>query len=136
MFAIPEIFDWAASSAGGRRIRQDLTTCRNVGMIAAMFRRVVAALLVIGWISLSGFDVVEDLDEALGQIQLSGSKDSAQGSKRAMGSLANNMIESASRTKPVNLAIENFALSIFRFEPLTEFRKHVQLHKLYRVFLI
>jgi hypothetical protein len=93
-------------------------------MIRRMCRRLLAALLIFGWVSLSGFDVVEDLDDA------------GPGSKRAMGSLANNSIESASRTKPANLAPVDFGVIIFRIAPLTEFRKHSQLHKLFRVFLI
>lgn len=32
-------------------------------MISIMFRKLIAALLILGWISLSGFDLVEDLDE-------------------------------------------------------------------------
>jgi hypothetical protein len=104
---------------------------------AAMFRRLVAALLVLGWISLSGFDVVEDLDEVPGQVAFSNASDDlAWGSKRAMGPLANNIIESASRTKQSNIALITFTPIIFFIEPPTEFRKHSQLHKLHRVFLI
>ena len=102
-----------------------------------MWRRVVAALLVFGWISLSGFDVVEDLDEAPGQAHVSTAPDeSGAGLKRAMGALANNIIESASRTKAINLAPVDFGVIAFRIEPVTEFHKHSQLHKLFRVFLI
>src|SRR5687768_3920647 len=102
-----------------------------------MYRRVLGALLVLGWISLSGFDVIEDLDEAPGQIQLSAAPDHAgHDSKRAMGALANNIIESASRSKPVHLAALNLAVIVLRIEPITEFRRHSQLHKLFRVFLI
>jgi hypothetical protein len=117
--------------------QSDLTSCRIIGMIRRMCRRLLAALLIFGWVSLSGFDVVEDLDEIPGQIQISTAPDDAgPGSKRAMGSLANNSIESASRTKPANLAPVDFGVIIFRIAPLTEFRKHSQLHKLFRVFLI
>jgi hypothetical protein len=102
-----------------------------------MWRRVVAALLVLGWISLSGFDVVEDLDEAPGQVQVSAAAgESGPGSKRAMGPLAKNIIESASRTKPIHLAPVDRGLIVFRIKPVTEFHKHSQLHKLFRVFLI
>jgi hypothetical protein len=123
---------------GNRRCQSRiLTRLRLAAMIADMFRRVIAALLIIGWVALSGFDVVEDLDEIPGQIQISTAPDDAgPDSKRAMGSLANNSIESASRTKPANLAPVDFGVIIFRIGPLTEFRKHSQLHKLFRVFLI
>ena len=105
-------------------------------MIRSMFRRLVAALLIIGWISLSGFDVIEDLDEAPGQIQISATPDAGLGPKRAMGALANNIIESAGRTKPASFAPVDFGCVVFRLAPITEFRKHSQLHKLFRVFLI
>jgi hypothetical protein len=102
-----------------------------------MCRRVIAALLVLGWISLSGFDVVEDLDKVPGQVQVSTAPDdTGASSKRAMGALANNIIESASRTKAFRLAPVDFGTIVFRVEPITEFRKHSQLHKLFRVFLI
>jgi hypothetical protein len=106
-------------------------------MIARMCRRLVSALLVLGWISLSGFDVVEDLDEAPGRPAFSATPDSASaGTKRSMGSLANNIIESASRTKQPNVALVTLMATISDLDLLLEFRKHSQLHKLHRVFLI
>jgi hypothetical protein len=106
-------------------------------MIPRMFRRLVSALLVLGWISLSGFDVVEDLDEAPGRPAFSATPDSASaGTKRSMGSLANNIIESASRTKQHNVALLTLSATIGHLDPALEFRKHSQLHKLHRVFLI
>jgi hypothetical protein len=104
----------------------------------AMFRRVVATLLVLGWISLSGFDVVEDLDEAPGQVAISRAPaDSGPGSKRGgLGPLANNIIESASRTKQISIIPVNLRPTTFSTESLTEFRKHSQIHKLLHVFLI
>lgn len=109
----------------------------RVVQLVIMYRRLIAALVILGWVSLSGFDVVEDLDHAPGQPQLSKtSTDSVPGSKRVMGPLANNMIESASRTKPIRFVPLELDRQIFRVEPLREFRKHSQIHKLFRVFLI
>jgi hypothetical protein len=103
-----------------------------------MFRRVVSTLLIVGWISLSGFDVVEDLDEVPGQTQLSKTADdAANGSKRGgWGPLANNIIESASRIKQVTVETVVFTPTIFRHESPPIIQKHSQLHKLFRVFLI
>lgn len=102
-----------------------------------MCRRLVSALLILGWISLSGFDVVEDLDEAPGRAAFSATPDNAAaGAKRSMGSLANNIIESASRTKQSNGELVTLIATICHLDLLLEFRKHSQLHKLHRVFLI
>jgi hypothetical protein len=59
-----------------------------------MCRRLIAVLLILGWISLSGFDVVEDLDEIPGQVTISSaSPDNNPISKRGgWGPLANNIV--------------------------------------------
>lgn len=102
-----------------------------------MCRRLVAALLVIGWVSLSGFDVVEDLDEIPGQAAVSRSaEEESSSSKRAMGPLANNIIESANRTPlTISAPVSSFHTT-FCFDHAFIFHRHAQLHKLYRVFLI
>lgn len=107
-------------------------------MIRRMCRRLLAALLIIGWVSLSGFDVVEDLDEVPGQVAVSTSSpdDSSTSKRGGWGPLANNIIESANRTQQVNSALVSFTPTIFAFDPVPVFRRHFQLHKLYRVFLI
>ena len=104
-----------------------------------MCRRLVSALLIFGWISLSGFDVVEDLDEVPGQAAVSTAPDDAggAGSKRGgWGPLANNIVESASRTKQPNVALVTLIATICHLDLVLEFRKHSRLHKLHRVFLI
>jgi hypothetical protein len=102
-----------------------------------MCRRVIAALLILGWISLSGFDVVEDLDEAPAQTQISkASNDRAPGSKRAMGPLANNIIELAPPSKQTTIEPVVFTQVIFHFALSTALCKYSQLHKLFHVFLI
>ena len=107
-------------------------------MIPRMCRRLLAALLILGWVSLSGFDVVEDLDEVPGQAAVSRAPDAdSSNSKRGgWGPLANNIIESANRTQQVNSALVSFTPTILDFDPVPVFRRHFQLHKLYRVFLI
>ena len=103
-----------------------------------MCRRFLSALLILGWVSLSGFDVVEDLDEIPGQVAVSSSsqRDGANSKRGGWGPLANNIIESANRTQQVNSALVIFTPTIFDFDPVPVFRRHFQLHKLYHVYLI
>ena len=103
-----------------------------------MCRRLIAALLIIGWTSLSGFDVVEDLDEVPGQPTVSNAPDAdASTEKRGgWGPLANNVVESANRTQPTHIAPASLISTIAVFDLVLDFRRHFQLHKLYRVFLI
>jgi hypothetical protein len=103
-----------------------------------MCRKLIAALLIIGWVSLSGFDLVEDLDEVPGQVAVSNSPshDSSTSKRGGWGPLANNIIESANRIQQVDSALVSFAPTIFDFDAVPVFRRHFQLHKLNRVFLI
>jgi hypothetical protein len=103
-----------------------------------MCRKVIAALLIIGWISLSGFDLVEDLDEIPGQVAVSNiSPDNSTSSKRGgWGPLANNIVESANHSQQSHVALVSFTLTIVDSNRVVDFRRHFQLHKLYRVFLI
>ena len=107
-------------------------------MIRRVCRKLIAALLILGWISLSGFDVVEDLDEIPGQLAVSStSPDDSSTSKRGgWGPLANNIVESANRTQQADVALVSFTPTIFDPHPVLDFRRHFALHKLYRVFLI
>src|SRR6266508_4023389 len=107
-------------------------------MILSMCRKLIAALLILGWISLSGFDVVEDLDEVPGQVAVSSSSldDSSSSKRGGWGPLANNIVESANHTQHTDVALVSFTRTIFDPPPILDFRGHFQLHKLYRVFLI
>ena len=92
---------------------------------------------MLGWISLSGFDVIEDLDEIPGRVAVSNaSTDGLTSKPGGWGPLANNIVESANRIQQVDVALVRFIPTIFNFAPLFDFRRHSQLHKLYRVFLI
>ena len=107
-------------------------------MIRHMCRRLLAVLLILGWVSLSGFDVVEDLDEAPGQTAVSTAPDDQSSSSKrgGWGPLANNIIESANCTQETTVAFVTFFPTIFHCDSAPVFRRHFQLHKLYRVFLI
>ncbi len=115
-----------------------LTSFWIAWMIPSMCRKLVGVLLILGWISLSCFDVVEDLDEIPGQVAVSSSSpDESSTSKRGgWGPLANNIVESANPTQQTDVALVRFTPTIFDPDPVLDFRGHFQLHKLYRVFLI
>jgi hypothetical protein len=103
-----------------------------------MCRKLTVALLILGWVSLSCFDVVEDLGEIPGQVAVSSEpEDSGTSSKRTgWGPLVNNIVESALRIQEAEVAPVSSTEAIFDFDLILNFRRHLQLHKLYRVFLI
>ncbi len=101
-----------------------------------MSRKFWAVLLIFGWVSLSGFDVLDDLDEVPGQAAVSRSSHEGSSSKRAMGALPNNIIESASPIPEVQGLIVNLVQGILPVYSTPDFHRHSQLHKLYHVFLI
>jgi hypothetical protein len=103
-----------------------------------MLRRFVPLLLVLGWLSFSGIDVIEDLGEIPSQSAVSTAPNDLppRSEQDGWGHLANNMIESASRSKQIGIVLLALAPIVFYIEPVTEFRKHSQIHKLHRVFLI
>jgi hypothetical protein len=107
-------------------------------MIAPMCRKFVTVLVILGWVSLSCFDVVEDLDEIPGQVAVwSSSPDDSSTAKRGgWGPLANNIVESANETKQTVVELISFTRVAFEFNRVFDLRRHFQLHKLYRVFLI
>jgi hypothetical protein len=100
-----------------------------------MFRRVLSALLVFCWVSLSVFDIVEDLDA--GQTAVSNSFPDDRFSKRGgLGPVADNIVESAARTEQVSVPLGDPISSISDRRSVSIFRRQFQLHKLYRVFVI
>lgn len=106
-------------------------------MIPPMCNKFVAIFLIFGWVSLSGFDVVEDLGGLSAKTSLaSAANDSLKFRGHAWGPLANNIVESANRIQSNDLALVNVAPTRFASDSLLEFRRHSQLHKLYQVFLI
>jgi hypothetical protein len=107
-------------------------------MIRSMCRKIAAVLLVLGWVTLSGFDIVEDLGAIPSLQALTGSSEFDGGRSRLQGSvpLANNIVESANRLSPFYLAFTHFALAPFNCGATMGLRRYSRLHKLYRVFLI
>jgi hypothetical protein len=102
-----------------------------------MLRKISAALIILGWISLSGFDLIEDLDEVPCEAAISSSSPGdGLTPKRGGWPLANNSVESAARAERADAVITTLTPAIFRSDSVIDFRKHSQLHKLHRVFLI
>jgi len=104
-----------------------------------MCRKVLAVLLTFGWVSLSCFDVVEDLDEIPRNASISSAspEHGSTSTPRGWGPLANNIIESLSRVpKSADFSLVTFTEVISHTTPILNFRPHHELHKLYRVFLI
>ena len=100
-----------------------------------MCRRVLAVLLILGWVSLSGFDLVEDLDEISSQAASASPHDNSKSKLGGWGTLGKNIIESANRILQDSGTV-TFTAIIFDLDALLDFRRHFPLHKLYQVFLI
>jgi hypothetical protein len=100
-----------------------------------MLKRGLAVLLVLSWVILSGFDVLEDLDP-FGQIELHRSAGPPTHGVGHTMSLANNIIESADDSRPRH--------SVTRHQPTVHLPVDVhvvvqsssKLHKLHHIFLI
>lgn len=107
-------------------------------MILTMWRKFVAILVILGWVSLSGFDVIEDLDALPSQGAVS--KSSPDGSATAKRSMlvprVNNMVESATRPQQIEIALDTSIPDSFHVASILDFRRHLQIHKFFRVLLI
>lgn len=103
-----------------------------------MCRKLLAALLILGWISLSCFDVVEDLDEIPAHAEFSStSPDSANSKMWGWGPLLHNIVEFANSAEQPDFGFVSVTPTIPNLDPiLDEYRGHIHLHKLYHVFLI
>ena len=100
-----------------------------------MLRRFIALLLVFSWISLSGFDVTEDLDFP-DQIEFQSSTELPVTSNGPAGLLARNIVESADHTPSrCPRLLEQFAIRKTTYTPHHS-QKSSKLHKVHRVFLI
>ena len=102
-----------------------------------MCRKLIAALLILGWISLSCFDVVEDLDEIPTQAAVSSSSPDSSSSKiSGWGPLLNNIVEFANFAERPDFSLVSFTPTTLEFDRIVDFRGHIHRHKLYHVFLI
>lgn len=103
--------------------------------IACMAHRSLALLLIISWLSLSGFDVLEDLDFP-DQIELYSSTASPLLDHGRTARLTHNMVESAGHSivRYFN-CMEQRAVRLLICSP-TQSQKISKLHKLHHGFLI
>jgi hypothetical protein len=115
-----------------------LTSSAIKRMIRRMCRRCLAVLLVIGWVSLSGLDLVEDLDQISSQVDFSSAspQDQSKSNLSGWGTLANNIIETANQILQDSGTLFIFTSIIFNVDAFLDFRIYFPLHKLYQVFLI
>jgi hypothetical protein len=100
-----------------------------------MLHRALAVLLVLSWVILSGFDVLEDLDP-FGQIEF---HSSAGPSTHGVGhtiSLANNIIESADHSRPRHSVTRHQPTVHLSVDVYVVVQSSSKLHKLHHIFLI
>src|ERR671924_1767357 len=105
-------------------------------MIRRMFRKILAALLIVGWTILSGFDLVEDLEEiAGGQVAVSHTSSEGSSTRKLVrwGTIANNTVESAQDVAKADIGLFSFSRITFGPDTVLDCRRHFPLHKLYRV---
>jgi hypothetical protein len=100
--------------------------------------RILASVLIAGWVILSGFDLIEDLDDVPGQVAISTAspQDAKSPKLGGWGTFANNMVECADLGKQndsVSVEHTNFSCSSFS---VVDSLKASQRHKLHRVLLI
>jgi hypothetical protein len=100
-----------------------------------MARKFLALLLIISWLSLSGFDVLEDLDFR-DQVELYSSTASPLLDHRRSARFTHNIVESAGHSKIRYFSfMEQPAARLLICSP-TPFQKTYKLHKLHHAFLI
>jgi hypothetical protein len=100
-------------------------------------RRKLAVLLIIGWVILSCFDVLEDLEFPSGPtLSQLGHGPSEAPHVAGWGALANNIVESAHRI--THNYVDLVSSTVFNSvrHPVSIFRPPFQLHKLYHKLLI
>ena len=103
-----------------------------------MLRKALAALVILSWVILSGFDLLEDLGFKTGPSAYSEStpEKALPSDFKHRLSLANNIVESAHIEQLFYPSL--FRLTAFRpsNHPLSLFHRVSELYKLHRVFLI
>jgi hypothetical protein len=100
-----------------------------------MLRKALEVLLVVSWVILSGFDLLEDLDVP---IQV-GVHSPIEGSLPNLGQrvdLVNNIVESADRTRLIDAELFELPGVDSSVDRALSFKKVFQLHKLHRVYQI
>ena len=105
-------------------------------ILQPMFARLVSVLLVVGWVSLSAFDLLEDLKIPSGGSAYTQTDKSHAHRWSKHPSLANNIIESAVSAPTAFIPLVDPNRSPSAIHPLTSSHGVLELHKLHRVLLI
>ena len=101
-----------------------------------MLRRILTAVLVIGWVSLSVFDLLEDLRIPSQEIGYKHNGQAYPLKSTRPAKLANNIVESALTAPTVDTTLLQPDYSASSSHPLTSSNRVLSLHKLHHVFLI
>jgi hypothetical protein len=105
-----------------------------------MARKLLAVLLMLSWIVLSGFDLLEDLQFETGASAYSHSRGAGDKSlpphSKRHASLTNNIVESAAGTQVFYPSLLRLTPSQSAVPPILSSHRVSELHKLNRVFLI
>jgi hypothetical protein len=113
-----------------------LTTAANEEMIRRMRRNVIPGVLILGWITLSGLDLLEDFKDLHGQLLVSSASSPEHAkSQDAWGTSVNNIVESATRIPEGTMAFSRPTATLGDGSPIVDFRGYFLRHKFYRVFL-
>lgn len=100
-----------------------------------MLRKALAVLLVLSWIILSGFDLLEDFDFPIER----GVHGPLEGPLRNMGpgvDMVNNLVESADRTRLGSSGLRELPVVDSPVNAPEVPEKVSKIHKLHRIFLI
>ena len=102
-----------------------------------MVKKPLAVLLIVSWVVLSGFDLLEDLEFGTGSRTQVGSTDKSPPPYFGHSvSLVNNIVESAQGEQLSHLSLFELIPSHSSGDSLSSFHKVSELYKLHRVFLI
>jgi hypothetical protein len=100
-----------------------------------MVRKGLAVILVVSWVILSGFDVLEDLNFP-SQTELHASAHRASSASGHFSRWANNIVESAEDSESCHEKVLEQLVAQRSAAVYTAKLKSSKLHKLYRVYLI
>lgn len=102
-----------------------------------MLRKFLATLLILSWVVLSGFDLLEDFEFETGPSAYRGVADrSLPPFLKHRVSLANNIVESAHSEQLSYLSLSGLTASHSSCYSISSFHRVSELYKLHRVFLI
>jgi len=101
-----------------------------------MLRRILIAVLIMDWVSLSIVDLLEDLRVPSQQIAYNQNGQAYPLKSSRPSNLANNMVESALAAYAADAPLLRANHSQWAIHPLASLNRALSLHKLHRVFLI